>query len=148
MNRIIHHSVKLDCDSRRAFEMFTDNRLLETWLAQAADVEPRPGGRYELFWDPADRQNDSTQGCKVTAVEPGQFIAFEWKGPRQFKHFMNNANPLTHVVVFFIPEQSGGTNLHLIHSGWRDTPEWEEAREWFERSWAMALRSLATRAGS
>jgi hypothetical protein len=49
MSRIIHRGVELGCDAGRAFEMFADSKLLESWLSQATDVEPRPGGKYELF---------------------------------------------------------------------------------------------------
>ena len=118
MDKIIHHSVQLQCDPHRAFEMFTVNQLLESWLVNVAEVEPVAGGKYELFWEPNDRENNSTLGCTITAVEVDKFLAFEWRSPKQFKHFANTANPLTHVVIFFIPSRKS-TDVHLIHSGWR-----------------------------
>lgn len=109
-------------------------------------MEPVVGGKYEIFWNPEDRENDSTLGCKITAIEPGKFLSFEWRGPREFKHFMNNADPLTHVVVFFVPcetsSKAGCTEVHVVHSGWRSSAEWEEARLWFERAWAASLATL------
>ncbi len=141
MDKIIYLKTVLDCNPDRAFEMFTVNELLESWLTAKADVEPVGGGKYELFWNPENREIDSTIGCKVTAVEPGKFIAFEWKGPAQYRDFMNAADPLTHVVAFFIPD-GDKTEVHLVHSGWRGTPEWEEAREWFVTSWEYAFDQL------
>jgi uncharacterized protein YndB with AHSA1/START domain len=125
--------------------MFTDNVLLASWFPVEADVEPVVGGKYELFWDPADRENNSTIGCKVTAVEPGKLIAFEWKGPVNFKEFMNQADPLTHVVVIFLPCNNGldpCTEVHVIHSGWRGSEEWEEAWQFFEWAWDEELKEL------
>jgi uncharacterized protein YndB with AHSA1/START domain len=125
--------------------MFTVNEMLESWLTVAADVEAQTGGKYELFWDPDNKENNSTIGCKITAIEKDKFIAFEWKGPTQFKHFMNNIIPLTHVVVFFIPyskEDEQDTEIHLIHSGWGDSTEWEEARTWFDKAWQAAFDCL------
>jgi len=145
MNRIIHHSVLLRCDTHQAFEMFTVNELLQSWLTTLAEVEPLVGGKYELFWDPVNKESNSTIGCKVTAIEPGKFLSFEWKGPEQFQHFMNNADPLTHVVVFFVPCADGSstrTEVHVIHSGWGSSAEWEEARQWFERAWSNAFAEL------
>ena len=145
MNRIIHDSVRLQCDIRRAFEMFTVNEHIQSWLAPLADVEAVEGGKYELFWDPDDRESNSTIGCRVTAIESGKFLSFEWKGPEQFRHFMNNAEPLTHVVVFLIPCTEGSTpctEVHVIHSGWGISAEWEEARLWFERAWSNAFEQL------
>jgi uncharacterized protein YndB with AHSA1/START domain len=141
MDKIVHQSILLQCPAHRAFEMFTRNSDLESWLVELAEVEPVVGGRYELFWQPDDRENNSTIGCKVTAIEHDRCIAFEWRSPKQFKHFANNADPLTHVVVFFIP-CGDNTEVHLIHSGWRHSEEWEEARQWQDRAWRIAFEAL------
>jgi uncharacterized protein YndB with AHSA1/START domain len=141
MDSIIHASVSLQCDVGHAFELFTNSRLLESWLTEVAEVEPVEGGKYELFWQPADRQNDSTIGCRITAFEHDTFLSFEWKSAKQYKHFANAADPLTHVVVFFIP-RGECTQVHVVHSGWRSSQEWEEARKWQERAWAISLDRL------
>ena len=54
MDKIIYRSINLKCDPQKAFELFTVNKHLERWLTQMADVEPRIGGKYELFWNPED----------------------------------------------------------------------------------------------
>lgn len=141
MDKIIHLSVILKCSPHKAFEMFTIDEHLEKWLTTSANVEPKIGGRYELFWNPEDKENDSTIGCKVLAISPDRFLSFEWKGPKQFKHFMNNVRPLTNVTVLFIPFQNS-TEVHLLHTGWRDTADWEEARQWFDKTWGNALAEL------
>ena len=141
MDKIVHHSVRLHCNARRAFEMFTVNHLLESWLVNVAEVEPVVGGKYELFWEPEDRENNSTIGCRVTAIEPDKFISFEWRSPKQYKHFANTADPLTHAIVFFLPA-GVNTEIHLIHSGWRSSAEWEEARQWQDRAWGVAFKEL------
>ena len=145
MDKIITQSVRLHCSPQHAFEMFIINKHLESWLTQVAEVEPVVGGKYELFWAPDDRENNSTLGCRVTAIEQDKFLAFEWKGPPQFKHFMNNADPLTHVVVFFVPCEevlTPCTDVYLIHSGWGSSAEWEKARQFFVKAWEEALEEL------
>jgi len=141
MDKVIYHLTTLKCSPEKAFEMFTVNEHLERWLTESADVEAQVGGKYELFWNPQDKQNDSTIGYKILAHRPNRLLSFEWKGPQQFKHFMNEIRPLTNVVVSFIP-CTDGTEVHLLHTSWRDTPEWEEARQWFDKSWRMALIEL------
>jgi uncharacterized protein YndB with AHSA1/START domain len=141
MDKIIHLSLHLPIDAGYAYRLFTDNTLLESWLTETAEVEPVVGGKYELFWDLAHREDDSTIGCRITALAPDQLIAFEWRSPKQFKSFANSADPLTHVVVTLIPEGEG-TRVHLVHSGWRSAPEWEEARAWQERGWNVAFEAL------
>ncbi len=144
MENIIQLRVKIDCDINTAFDMFTENELLEGWLTNKAEVELKVGGKYELFWDPDNREDNSTIGCKTTGFENDKFISFDWKGPLQFKSFMNFADPLTHVIAFFSQEKNNPnkTIIHLFHTGWRKDPEWQEARNWFERSWESAFKVL------
>ena len=145
MNKILYHTVKLKCDVLTAFSYFTVNEKLQSWLTVRADVEPVVGGKYELFWVPEEPEYDSTTGCKITVLETGKILAFEWKGPRQFSGFMNAADPLTHVVVSFIPTGTPNepeTVIRLVHTGWRDTEKWEEARLWFEKAWNFSFAEL------
>lgn len=141
MDKIIYHTIFLRCSPGKAFEFFTVNKHLEKWLTNMANVEAKIGGKYELFWNPEDKENDSTIGCKVLALAEGRFLCFEWKGPKRFKRFMNDVRPLTNVMVFYVPTPEG-TEVHLLHTGWRETAEWEEARQWFDKAWAMALSEL------
>lgn len=140
-DRVIHVNRLLAVSPARAFEYFTSAELLVGWLTAAAEVEPIVGGKYELFWEPADRENNSTIGCRISAMQAGQFLAFQWRSPKQFKSFANDADPLTHVAISFVPEGSG-TRVHLIHTGWRSSSEWEEARIWQEQAWSGAIREL------
>ncbi|MCG8456117.1 MAG: SRPBCC domain-containing protein [Holophagales bacterium] len=140
-DKVIHISAFVPITPAEAYTYFTDNRRLQSWLTASADVEPKVGGKYELFWEPDDRENNSTIGCRVTAASPGQVLAFQWRSPKQFKPFANTADPLTHAVVSFVAEGSG-TRVHLLHSGWRSSQEWEEARVWQERAWIGAFERL------
>jgi uncharacterized protein YndB with AHSA1/START domain len=149
MSKIIHVSALLHCNPNRAFQYFINNDLLSSWLADSADVEPTVGGKYEIFWDPAIVENDGTRGCKVTAIEPGKLLSFDWRGPTMFEQTMNVADPLTHVVVFFIPAlDEASTEVHLVHSGWGSGDEWEQARLWFDNAWRLAFGALETLANS
>jgi len=143
MDEIIHLYEELKCSPAEAFKMFTENKKLAIWLTEEADVDPKVGGSYELFWNPDDRQYDSTIGCKITALVPDRLISFEWKGPKQYSHFMNEADPLTHVTVSFIPTDKGNTEVHLVNSGYRKSDEWQEARQWFVNMWKFAFSELA-----
>ncbi|MFN3428897.1 MAG: SRPBCC family protein [Candidatus Sericytochromatia bacterium] len=141
MAAIIHLSTHLGCDAAQAFRLFTDGTALQWWLAPVAEVDGVVGGKFELYWDPSDRSDNHTRGCRITALSPGELVAFDWRGPSQFREAMNDVDPLTHVVVSFTPVE-GGTHVHLVHAGWRSTPQAEEARAWFERAWTMAFEQL------
>ncbi|GAF87159.1 unnamed protein product, partial [marine sediment metagenome] len=32
-------------------------------------MEDKKGGKYELFWEPENRENNRTIGCKITGIE-------------------------------------------------------------------------------
>ena len=148
MNQLLRHSVTLRCNTERAFELFTISHQVETWLIKPfsekgfAEIDPVVGGKYELFWDAQRKQDNSTIGCHITALVDGEFLSFDWKGPTEFKSIMNNTDPLTQVTVFFIPVADSCTRVHLIHSGWGSSPEWEAARTYFEKAWNSAFENL------
>jgi uncharacterized protein YndB with AHSA1/START domain len=146
MNKIIMQTARLHCTVERAFALFTQSEHLASWLTRFAEIEPVLGGKYELFWDPDDPERNSTLGCKIVAIEPHTLLAFEWKGPPQFR-FMNEVDPLTQVTVFFTSCNevlTPCTDVYLLHSGWRVTEEWEEAREYFARAWETAFAEMET----
>ncbi len=49
MQKIIQIEIELNCDISQAFNLFTVNEKLESWLPEKAEVEPKVGGKYELF---------------------------------------------------------------------------------------------------
>lgn len=54
---------------------------------------------------------------------------------------MNKANPLTVVSVCFIPV-GNKTHIHFFNSGWGNSPEWDNAREYFDKVWNKLFDSL------
>jgi uncharacterized protein YndB with AHSA1/START domain len=151
MDAIIHTSARLPCTAHQAFRMFTESNLLAAWLADSADVEPKVGGRYHVFWAQTPMPNHGTLGCHITVLEPDRLLAFEWRGPDPFDDSMNKADPLTHVTVSFhaceAPAGKSCTEVHLVHSGWGHGGSWEKAREFFEHAWAGAFGALAEKIG-
>lgn len=139
--KIIHKRFELPCSVQEAFNAFLQEPALETWFTEKARVTPEVGGHYELFFEPDHPERNATVGCKITALVPNQLLAFDWKGPVEFEDFMNGAEPLTHVTIAFFP-QGEGTELHVIHTGWRPSEPWQEAREYFVRAWDQVLNAL------
>lgn len=151
MARVIHRSARLGISPQRAYQYFTERELLESFFAVKAEVEPRVGGKYELDWDPEGPPVQKTVGCKITALQEGRLLAFDWKGPPPHSEVMNSADPLTHVAVSFIPvndAEGGSTEVHILHSGWRSGEAWEEARAYFDRAWEVVLDGLVEEAGA
>ena len=144
MEKIIQIKIEINCDIHRAFDLFTIDTLLESWLTKKAEVTLEVGGKYELFWEPENRDVNSTIGCTITGFEKNKYIAFDWKGPVQFQNFMNSSDPLTHVIVFFSAKHDDPTKtvIYLFHTGWGNDNDWQQARDYFENAWSMALKEL------
>ncbi len=147
MEKIIQIRKEINCDIHTAFQNFTNNDLLESWLSEKADVELKVRGKYELFWDPNIPEENSTIGCIVTGFEEDSYISFDWKGPSQFKLFMNCSDPLTHVIVVFkqLESNTDKTVILLFHNGWKQGSQWDEARNYFEVAWNKALDNLISK---
>lgn len=151
MEPVIHHSAEVECSPDRAYQYFTQDELLERFFTVKAEVEPRVGGKYELDWDPENSPEQATIGCRITALAKGQLLAFDWKGPPPHDQVMNDADPLTHVVLSFIPSgssDSASTRVHVVHSGWGSSEAWQAARDYFEPAWRQILDALAAEVAS
>lgn len=120
---------------------WTSSKLITSWFAPKASIDPRPGGYFELYFDPANLDHECTKGCVFTTVEPKKRLGFTWKGPDQFARLMNDPSKLTSVLVIF-HDEDGTTRIVLEHTGWGEGEEWAEARSWHERAWKEALGSL------
>src|SRR5215203_3359800 len=87
---LIHAHAILQCSLPEAFRQFTDSKLLATWLADSAEVEPKIGGKYEIFWkSPPAPPNRGTSGCKISVLVPDKLLGFDWTGPMMFDDAMN-----------------------------------------------------------
>jgi uncharacterized protein YndB with AHSA1/START domain len=142
---VIVKSIRLPMLVDEAFAWLTDPARLESWLCSRARVGHGVGEPFELYWDLADPENDSTIGCRLTAYAPPCLLAFQWRSPKQFKAFANSADPLTHVVVSF-HQVEAATLLTLIHSGWRASDEWRRAAAWQDKAWDFAFGALRAQA--
>ncbi len=142
MRNIIHISETLFCPRESAFAYFTEPVKLCEWLCENAVVELWLGGKYELYWDLDNPEQNSTIGCRITCLQKNELLGFDWKGPVQYAQCMNHVDPLTHVTLFLDAVSDSSCTVHLVHTGWRSGADWEEARAYFERVWAQALRCL------
>lgn len=135
--------VELNVSVKEAWQLWLDGRKLVQWLTTEARVEPQVGGAYELFWDPTNHNDNSTLGCKITALVPHKLLAFEWRGPVPYADLMNVEPFPTWASVSFEPVEVNKTMLHFRHSGWGVGDPWREAKDWQNTAWTMAFNELA-----
>ena len=148
MATAIEKSMRLNCSPAEAFRLLVDNERLAYWtFSDRANVEPRVGGSYEIFWG-TQGDVDSTEGCKILALEENRSLKVQWKGPTQRFDFafMNAEGSLTTVNVS-LSAIDGGTELHLQHEGFQDGEDWDTARAFLSEAWDGWLAELQQASG-
>jgi uncharacterized protein YndB with AHSA1/START domain len=117
---------------------FCDSDVLDQWMCDEAEVEPRLGGRYSVQW----REDPKfTSVGTIDAFTPDVDVGFSWQGPPEFDGLMNQPSPLTRVYVR-LQDSPEGIDVTLEHQGWKSGPKWEAARSWHFQLWDDRLHRL------
>lgn len=111
-----------------AFRAFTKTSALQDWLSQAADVDPRPGGRLCVWWESGYYANGT-----FSAVEPGKKLVFTWHGRGELEP--------TRVQVSFAA-RDGSTYVTVAHSGVGTGAKWKAAASEIANGWETGLENL------
>ena len=108
----IRLSIVIDAPRPSVFRALVEPEALNQWLATAAEVEPRIGGRYRLGWNynHAGRQVEggSTKILDLVANERLVIDWMDWRG--------DATRPLTR-VAWLLEDAGAGTRVTLVHSG-------------------------------
>jgi uncharacterized protein YndB with AHSA1/START domain len=125
------------------WKAWTTNAGAKTFFAPDANIELRPGGAYEIFFNPdAPAGARGGEGNHVVTFEPERFIVFTWNAPTKFGPLRNER---TYVMVRFDDAPNGSTRVRLTHFGWRPGHDWDEVYGYFDKAWDHVLGSLAKR---
>jgi uncharacterized protein YndB with AHSA1/START domain len=111
------------------YRAFTNEIALQDWLSNAADIDPRIGGRIYIWWDKGYHSSGT-----YTALERGKTVAFTWRGP--------NDPTSTDVTVTLTPLGDDATHIQLTHSGLGPGEEWAQIAFQDKRGWESALENL------
>jgi len=140
------------------YQLWTTEAGAEKFLAPRARIEPQPGGRYEMIFDPdmdPDGSIRGTKGCRVVRIVPDQELVFEWiafvgqqprgrSGPPYLPEPERSAHK-TRVVVRFsaLPGEPEHTRVALVNDGFGSGAKWDEAFAYFrDRGWPQVLAQL------
>ena len=114
---------------------------IESFFApKAANVEPVPGGAFELWFGVNHPEGSrGSEGCLVHSVKPMEQLVFEWNAPPQLPAIRKLR---TLVYLDFKPLPGNRTELTLRNFGYGDGPEWARSKAYFEKAWPEVLGSL------
>lgn len=127
----------------QAWAAWTTREGIVGFFAPDARVEARPGGPFEVFFDPqAEPGLKGADGMRFLAVQPQRMISFEWNAPPSLPEARQQRSV---VIVRFTPVDAQHTRVSLHHVGWGDGGEWDQAYAYFDRAWARVLANMQQR---
>lgn len=111
------------------YRAFTNATLLRDWLCNAAQADPRPGGRLYVYWA---RSGEYACG-EYTALVPDRRVAFTWR---------TRSAPAETRVTVVLDERDGGTLVTVRHAGVGSGAKWAEEIDSLTRGWPAGLEDL------
>jgi uncharacterized protein YndB with AHSA1/START domain len=124
----VTQSVEVAAPPERVWQLLTDPAELPRWWPDAAQVEPRLGGRIVLNFGPGDVSGE------VTQWEPPHALGFTWVAS-------NLPDVRLHVAFTVDDLGDGHSRVRVVHSGLAEAPR--EARDAVAGGWAHFLPRLA-----
>src|SRR5712672_923199 len=81
--RVIVKEAVLPVPVAQAWALWADSSGAASYgVPQAADIELRPGGKYEIYFNKnAPEGERGSEGCKVLSFIPQRMLAFTWNAP-------------------------------------------------------------------
>ena len=130
--RAIFTEIIVNAELTEVWDAWTTEKGIKSFFAPACNVDIRPGGAYEIYFNPeAPSGERGGEGLRVMAVQPTKMLSFTWNAPPSLPQVRGQ---YTHVVLRFFNEAEG-TRVTLYHDGWGSDGEWDEAFVYFQRAW-------------
>lgn len=125
------------------WKAWTTTEGIVSFFAPSARVEARPGGPFEIHFNPYARPGlKGADDMVVLAVQEEKMISFTWNSPPQ----MPVVRPQrTAVQVRFRPTGDKETEVRLVHGGWGEGEKWDESFKYFDTAWGRILANLQKR---
>lgn len=119
------------------WEAWTTNEGASTFFAPAANISAKPGGAYEILFNPsAPAGSRGAEGMTVLAVQEPIFLSFTWNAP---PHLPTVRGQFTHVEIRLEEVDNENTRVTLEHGGWGTGGEWDAAFDYFVSAWGKVV---------
>jgi uncharacterized protein YndB with AHSA1/START domain len=129
----IHAEIVVNAPVDEVWNAWTTVDGVKSFFAGGANIEPKAGGAYEIFFDPSKPAGKrGADGMRILMIQPKSALAFTWNAPESFGPLRDQ---LTHVMIRLYPAGEGKTRVTLTHSGFGNGPEWDKVRDYFQNAW-------------
>jgi uncharacterized protein YndB with AHSA1/START domain len=141
--RAIDKTIDVPATMDQAWDAWTTEAGITSFMAPAARIEPRPGGLFEIHFDPLAQAGDrGADDMRYLALQPKTMLSFTWNAPPSLPQARSQG---TAVIVRFEPLGDKQVRVSLHHVGWGDGGEWDQAYAYFDKAWGKVLGNLKTR---
>jgi uncharacterized protein YndB with AHSA1/START domain len=135
--QVVFGQVVVEAPVPEVWKAWTTHRGAESFFAPQCMIDPRPGGAYEIYFDPqAKRGERGAEDMILLALQPERMLSFTWNAP---PHLATVRGQMTHVVVRLEEVPGDRTRVSLCHDGWGEGGEWDQAFEYFQRAWLRVV---------
>lgn len=142
-DRAIVKTATVKAPIAEVWKAWTTVEGITTFFAPAARIEPRPGGAFEIHFNPFAKPGmKGADDMVFLAVQEPRMLSFTWNAPPQLPEVRGQR---TAVTVRLKPAGEGATEVRLVHGGWGDGGQWDKAYEYFDGAWGRVLANLAKR---
>jgi len=132
VNLLARCEVRIEASPETVFQYFVDPEKIVRWMGMTADLDPRPGGVFNVkVTPPFDAVGEFKE------IEPPRFVSFTWGwegGP---------VAPGSSLVSVTLTPDGSGTILSLEHSGLPDDEQITSHREGWDH-YLVRLQAAAT----
>ena len=115
MSNSINHTLFFPNPPEAVWEYLTNSELMALWLMRN-DFQPILGHEFQFKTNPLPQFNfDGIVYCKVMEIVPNKKLVYSWKGGPS-----KNEISWDTVVEWTLAEKDNGTELQLVHSGFKN----------------------------
>jgi len=139
--RVVRVEGTVNAPIHEVWRVWTTSEGAQEFFAQKANIALRIGGPYEIQFNPKDERS-GTKGLKILSYAPEEMISFQWNAPPEMPVVRNGG---TWVVVEMRPEGTNRTHVTVMHLGWKEGAEWDEAYAHFQQGWGDLMKRLERR---
>jgi uncharacterized protein YndB with AHSA1/START domain len=141
--RVVSKQVVVKAPVETVWKTWTTTEGVKTFFAPDARVEARVDGPFEIYFNPYGAPG--TKGAddmRFLALQPQRMLSFTWNAP---PHLAEVRGQKTYVTVRLHPADEGRTQVTLVHGGWGEGGQWDQAYDYFNRAWGNVLGNLEKR---
>ena len=116
---------------------WTSDEGAQAFFAPECHIDARPGGAYDIYFNPqAQPGMRGSDGMIILAVQTQQMLSITWNSPPELPEVRGQ---MTHMLVTFSPVDNTHTRVKLIHDGWGEGGQWDQAYLYFTAAWLQVV---------